>query len=121
MFENFWLYLGVGFFIGVVIMFVALLTFPMKPNSRVGRFLRRLVIKSLHGVTNAEAQEVSAILLGTERIASEDIDRREGRVYVGDCACDCGQKIYYSGRGKRPKYVNRKHQDFARGFRTSWE
>lgn len=117
--------LGLGLIIGVVLGVVAwtlaLYLFPRNPRNAIGRLLRRATIKTLHGLTAAEAREVSAILLGGERIPSESVDRREGRLYVGKCACLCGQDVYYSGRGKRPKYVNRQHFDYDRGFRSSWD
>ena len=115
------IWIGIGFVAGAAVMYVALYMSPKRPQDRFGRIMRRALIKTLHGLTVAEAREVSAILMGGERIPADSVDRYAGTVYVGICACGCGQKVYYTGRGKRPKFVNRNHFEYNRGFRSSWE
>jgi len=40
--------------------------------------------------------------------------------YLGKCACGCGLDIHWDGGpGRKPKYINKRHVDYARGKRRS--
>lgn len=75
---------------------------------------------ALHGLREDVVEEVRADILHDyyPKPKREKYDWSQGK-YVGKCACGCGEPIYYYGNGRRPKYVNQTHREFANGLRRS--
>jgi hypothetical protein len=59
----------------------------------------------------------------SDRLKSQEIERLRplvgrDRKSAGLCGCNCGQEIFWSGVGKKPKFLNQLHKEVAYGQRN---
>ena len=76
-----------------------------------------------HDFTDADINHVAkvvnrAVREGKIEFAAPEHLPDEG-AYMGDCACGCGRPVYWSGTGRKPKYVDDKHRIYFHRYKKS--
>lgn len=112
------LWAGIGFVSGAVIMIIEIRRMDKPPVNRFESLVRRLLF---HGVWDKDAVLVAQALLKGEAptLPTRRTPRLSNGDSVGDCACGCGEKVLYSGKGRHPRFVNDWHKEYFQGKRRT--
>lgn len=110
------LLMGLGFGIGLTIAINRVIDHAQHTTRAWPTWLRQL--DPLH---NRREDEVMAInkVLGLDKAKRGRVSSSARQQASTKCACGCGKDLKYAGTGRRPKYYNLNHKEYARGNRVS--